>query len=204
MKLLTSPTTPFGRRAMIVAKELGLENKLEIIKTMPMTDNSLREKNPLGRIPVLITDDGQNIFDSNAILAYFQVMAKTTKFLPNSGMKQVDVLRRWAIGDGIMLAAMNIRHHAMRHEKNPDFPKTDFYLERQYKAIEAACAQLEAEIATFNRKSLDWGVITIACALEFVNFRMPELKWQKSCPKLKKWLKKIGAKPSFVATQPKD
>lgn len=204
MKLYTNNTTPFGRRILIVAMEMGIDKDLEIIRTIPYTDPHLRQKNPLGRIPVLETNDGEFIYDSNAILSYFQIIKKTTKYLPNNGAKQLDVLRRWAIGDGITTAGMNYRQNVMRHDANKNIPLDDLYMQRQIDAILTACHELEAQIGTFNRKSLDWGGITIACALDFINFRMPQIKCLKNCPKLRSWLKKVSKRPSFAQTAPKD
>ena len=108
MKLYTNPATPFGRKAQVIAHELGL--KLEIVKTLPVQDAEFRRVNPLGKIPALVLDDGSVIFDSPVICEYLnhsgggKFFPGTNIFRNNSGRWKALVLQ--ALGDGIAEAAV--------------------------------------------------------------------------------------------------
>ena len=195
MKLYTNAATPFGRKAQVIAHELGL--KLEIIRTLPVSDADFRRVNPLAKIPALVLEDGSVIFDSPVICEYLNHRGGG-KFFPgmnifrqNSGRWKALVLQ--ALGDGIAEAA--VAHMLLGREANP--PET--YRARQMAAILAGLDT--AEKVTFAEHPTI-GEISIACAIGYLEFRMPELDWKASRPKLAAWYAKMCEYPAMKATVP--
>jgi glutathione S-transferase len=196
MKLYTNSATPFGRKCEIIAHELGL--KLEIIKTLPMQDPGFRRINPLGKIPVLVLEDGSVIFDSPVICEYLNHRGGG-KFFPglnifrqNNGRWKAGVLQ--ALGDGIAEAAVN--YVILGREAVPP----EAWRARQREAI---IAGLDVAERTKFAESPTIGEIAIACAIGYVAFRLPDLDWRSSRPSLSAWYDKMCACPSMQATEPK-
>ena len=195
MKLYTNPATPFGRKCQVIAHELGL--KLEIIKTLPMQDPDFRRVNPLGKIPALLLEDGSVIFDSPVICEYLNHRGGG-KFFPgmniwrhNSGRWKSLVLQ--ALGDGIAEAA--VAYVILGREPTPP----EGYRARQKEAILAGLDV--AERAKFADPPTI-GEIAIACAIGYVEFRLPDLDWKSSRPKLSAWYARMCEYPAMKATVP--
>ena len=195
MKLYTNPATPFGRKAQVIAHELGL--KLEIIKTLPLQDAEFRRINPLGKIPVLVLDDGSTIFDSPVICEYLnhrgggKFFPGTNIFRQNSGRWKALVLQ--ALGDGIAEAA--VAYVILGRDPSPP----EAYRARQMEAILAGLDA--AERITF-AKDPTIGEIAIACAIGYVEFRLADLDWKSSRPKLATWYARMCEYPAMRATAP--
>jgi glutathione S-transferase len=196
MKLYTNPATPFGRKCQVIAHELGL--KLEVIKTLPMQEPDFRRINPLGKIPALVLEDGSVIFDSPVICEYLNNRGGG-KFFPgmnifrqNSGRWKAGVLQ--ALGDGIAEAAV----HYIIVGRDPNPPEA--WRARQ---METVLAGLDAAERITFAKDPTIGEIAIACALGYVDFRLPELDWKISRPRLAAWYARMCAFKSMKATEPK-
>jgi glutathione S-transferase len=195
LKLYTNPATPFGRKCQIIAHELGMP--LEVIKTLPMQDPDFRRINPLGKVPVLALEDGSVIFDSPVICEYLNNRGGG-KFFPgmnifrqNSGRWKALVLQ--ALGDGICDAAVA---YVILGRENPP-PQA--WRERQ---LDTVMASLDvAERMTF-AKEPTIGEISVACAIGYVEFRLPDLDWKSSRPKLSAWYARMCEYPAMKATAP--
>jgi glutathione S-transferase len=195
MKLYTNPATPFGRKCEVIAHELGL--KLEVIKTLPMQEPEFRRINPLGKIPVLVLEDGSAIFDSPVICEYLNHRGGG-KFFPgmnifrqNSGRWKSLVLQ--ALGDGIAEAAVN--YVIIGREPNPP----EAWRARQ---MEAVIAGLDVAERLNFAKDPTIGEIAVACAIGYVGFRLPDLDWKSSRPKLSAWYARMCEYPAMEATAP--
>ena len=195
MKLYTNPATPFGRKCQVIAHELGL--KLEIIKTLPMQEPEFRRINPLGKIPVLVLEDGSTIFDSPVICEYLNHRGGG-KFYPgmnifrqNNGRWKAGVLQ--ALGDGISDAA--VAWVILGREANPP----EAYRARQ---MEAVIAGLDVAERMSFAKDPTIGEISVACAIGYVEFRLPDLDWKSSRPQLSAWYARMCEYPAMKATAP--
>jgi glutathione S-transferase len=195
VKLYTNPATPFGRKCQVIAHELGL--KLEILKTLPMQDPEFRRVNPLGKIPALLLEDGSVIFDSPVICEYLNHRGGG-KFFPgnnifraNSGRWKSLVLQ--ALGDGIAEAAVN--YVILGREAVPP----EAWRGRQ---MEAILAGLDVAERTKFAEHPTIGEISVACAIGYVNFRLPDLDWKSSRPKLAAWYARMCDYPAMKATEP--
>jgi glutathione S-transferase len=197
--LRTSPTSPFVRKIRMAANILGLMDKirLEPSDTLDPKD-SVRQQNPLGKIPTLILHDGTVLFDSRVILEYFDHMAGGGKIIPADPKERFEALRLQALGDGIMDAGvLRVYENRFRPVEKHE-PK---WIEHQSEKISRALAFLEASPPALS-PSPHVGQIAIAAALGYLDFRF-DGTWRKTHPKLVKWLGEFAAKvPSFAETKP--
>jgi glutathione S-transferase len=195
MKLYTNAASPFARKCRVIAHELGL--KLEEIRTLPMQEPEFRRVNPLGKIPALVLDDGSVLIDSPVICEYLN-HAGGGKFFPGMSIWRHNS-GRWkalglaALGDGIADAA--VAWIIMGREN----PVPEAARQRQMQTILAALDALER--VTF-AKEPTIGEISVACAIGYVEFRMPDLDWKSSRPKLSAWYAQFCEYPSMKATVP--
>lgn len=199
LTIRTSFGSPFGRKARIAVSMLGLDDKVKVESaTTQDPADPLRQQNPLGKIPVLILDDGSTIFDSPVILEYLDHLAGGGKIIPTDFRARIDALKLQALADGIMDAMILIVYEgryrpAEKHEQK--------WLDLQQGKIDRALAVLEAAPPALDATP-HVGQITLACALGYREFRFPGML-KKDCPRLTAWLDTFAARvPAFEATKP--
>jgi len=198
MILRTSPASPFGRKVKLAAAVLGLSDRIEIVAadTMDPSDD-LRTQNPLGKIPILITDAGEPLYDSRVILEYLDLLAGGGSIIP-AGEARFPALRLQALADGLMDAAILQVYETRWREEDRREAR---WLGYQAEKVARSLATLEAEVDAIGER-LDVGTITLACALGYLDFRFGS-SWRESCPKLVDWLDGFAARvPAFDATRP--
>ena len=197
MILRSSPPSPFGRKVKIAAAILGLSNKIEIVvtDTIDPTD-SIRQQNPLGKIPALILADGTALYDSRVIVEYLDLMAGGGKLIPN-GAERIQTLTLQALADGIMDAGILQMYE--RRFRDEDRREAKWIAHQQGK-IDRALAYLEQTGAPLHTTPLI-GEIALACALGYLDLRF-EGTWRAKHPKLVAWLDRFAAAvPSFEKTR---
>jgi glutathione S-transferase len=197
MILRSSPPSPFGRKVKLALGILGLENEVTIEKADP-TDisDSLRQQNPLGKIPALIIEDGSVLYDSPVILEYLDVRAGGGKIIPKDPKARIAVLTLQALCDGILDAGILLVYEGRWRPAEMHVQK---WIEHQRGKVERAFAVLEAAPPKLDAVP-DVGAITLACALGYGDLRF-EGKWRAGHPKLVKWLDEFAAKvPAFENT----
>ena len=199
LTLRSSPASPFVRKIRIAASLLGLEREItiEIADTMNAGD-TVRQQNPLGKIPALVLEDGVVLFDSRVILDYLDHHAGGGKIIPKDAAARFAALRLQALADGIMDASILVIYEgrwrpAERHE-----PK---WVDHQAGKVTRALASLEAAPPAIDAPP-NVGQITLACALGYRDFRFAGT-WRKDHPRLVAWLDQFAARvPAFAATKP--
>lgn len=197
--LRSSAASPFVRKCTIACIMLGLDGEIE---TLPANTadplDPLRQQNPLGKIPSLILDDGNALYDSRVIMAYFDHLAGGNKLYPDDPMQRIEAMKLEALADGIMDAAiLQVYEKRYRHEHE----RSHSWVERQAERVAAALAHLEAKppVAT---GAPTVGTIALACALGYLDFRF-EGAWRRSYPAMVAWLDAFrAAVPAYDATQP--
>jgi glutathione S-transferase len=199
MKLLSSPSSPFVRKVRIAA---GMKGVLDRIEMQPTDTNKggedLYRQNPLGKIPCLITDGGMALYDSPVICEYLDTLAPEPVLFPKSGSERFGVLTQGALGDGILDAALLLVYE---NRFRPENMQVAGWIERQQSKIDRSLGQLEATSLTWS-KSPDYGHLTLACALGYLDFRH-EGEWRAKHPKLVAWLDRFAkAVPDFGKTMP--
>jgi len=198
MILRASPTSPFVRKIRMAILHLNLTNKIEIAKADPMNpDDVLRQHNPLGKIPVLMTDDGKAVYDSRVILEYLDHAAGGGIIIPDGWPARLDTLTMQALCDGIMDACVLIiyeaRHRpaAIHHQ-----PWLDYQLGKVVRGL-AAFAKAPPDPAHFNV-----GTIAAACMFGHLDVRR-QVDWRDDFSSLAPWLDAFRAKhPEYDATVP--
>ncbi|MES0880692.1 glutathione S-transferase family protein [Roseibium sp. SCP14] len=200
MKLRSSPPSPFGRKVKLAMAILGLKDRIAVedANTADPAD-SLRNQNPLGKIPALILENGEVLYDSAVILEYLDFLAGGGKILP-AGEARFTVLRDQTLADGIMDAAI-LRVYEKRF-KDPKFrdPDWDAY---QAAKMERGLAYFEENTpaAPSSSSDVDAGTLTLACALGYLDMRFGD-DWRQTHPKLVAWLDAFeAAVPAFADTR---
>jgi glutathione S-transferase len=199
MILRSSPSSPFGRKVRIAISLLGLDGevKIEPADTTDVND-SVRKQNPLGKIPVLIDEDGIAYYDSRVILDYLDSRAGGGKIVPRDTAARLQALRLQALCDGLLDASILTVYETRWRKAEGHEPK---WLEHQAGKVARALAALEAAPPALDPIP-NVGQITLACALGYRDFRFNGT-WRSSHPKLIAWLDTFAAKvPAYAATKP--
>lgn len=201
MKLRYSTTSPYARKCWVVAAETGLEPRIELVLTnawSPETD--LPKDNPLGKVPALITEGGEVLFDSPVICEYLDSLHDGHKLFPPSGGARWEQLRLAALADGILDAAVAKR---LELTMRPEDKRWDGWIERQGRAITRALAEMEEECPAWGADFLI-GQIGAAVALGYLDLRFAADDWRAAHPNLAQWYAGISRRASMVKTEPKD
>jgi glutathione S-transferase len=199
MILRSSPSSPFGRKVKVAIALLGLDKdcKVEPADTTNVND-SVRQQNPLGKIPVLIAEDGNAYYDSRVILEYLDQRAGGGKILPADPAKRLAALRLQALCDGLLDASILTVYETRWRKTESHEPK---WLEHQAGKVSRALDALEAAPPKIEPLP-DVGQITLACALGYRDFRF-NTGWRADHPRLAAWLDDFAARvPAFAATKP--
>ncbi len=198
MKLYYSTTSPYARKVRVVAIEKGLGARLELDLASPWPDPAaIVPFNPLGKIPVLVGDDGLVLYDSPVICEYLDANGGGPKLVPAAGRERWEVLRRQALADGMLDAAVAIVLEGRRPpgERSTDAPR------RAAEAIRRAVAAIGTDVPP-PAAPFDLGAIAIAVALGYLDFRLPELGAGAAHPALRDWWHTVRERPSLAATRP--
>jgi glutathione S-transferase len=199
LTLRSAAPSPYGRKVKIAAALMGLTDKINVV-VADTTDPGevLRQQNPLGKIPTLVLEDGTTLFDSRVIVEYLDMLAGGGKVLPR-GLKRIPVLRLQALADGLLDAALIIIYEGRWREESM---RNASWTAHQQGKIDRVLGVWEANPPKIPTK-IDVGVITVACALGYLDLRFAGT-WRKKHPKMVRWLKKFDTKvPSFEATRVK-
>lgn len=199
MKLFYSPTSPFVRKVLVTAFELGVESRIERILVNPwQPGEQLTAANPLGKVPALVTEAGMMLYDSPVICEYLDSRYGADQLLPAAGDARWLVLRLQALADGVLDAAVLRRMESMR----PEGERSASWMDFQRDAVLRGLAELEREAAQWD-ESLNLGRIAVACSLGYLDFRYAGEEWRKHHPALARWYEPVQARPSLRQTMPR-
>ncbi len=199
MQIYFSPASPFVRKVMVTAHELGLADRLEKRPSAahPVNrDKSIMAQNPLGQVPTLVTDDGRALYDSRVICEYLNDLGRGTLF--PSGEARWRALTEQALGDGMLAAAVLTRYETV---VRPEDKRWDDWRSGQLDKVRTGLAEIESNAAGLDDR-LDIGTITLGCALGYLDFRYADLDWRARHPQAAAWFARFGARPSMQATAP--
>jgi glutathione S-transferase len=195
MKLRYSTTSPFVRKVHVLAIEAGLIDKIELVKTVT-TDPDLARHNPLNKVPALELDDGSALYDSRVICEYLDALAGG-KFFPPAGQARWTALRRQALADGMVDAAI-LRLTESRRQEN--LRSADWDKKQKLKVTQG----LDALEADHLGPQLDIGTLMVAILLDYLDFRFKAEDWRAGHPKLAAWHKVFAERASLKKTLPHD
>ena len=203
MILRSSPASPFGRKVRIAISLLGFGDQTKVEPADPTdSSDSLRRQNPLGKIPVLIDEDGTVIYDSRVILDFLDERAGGGKIVPREPRQRLAALRLQALCDGILdasiLTVYEGRWRASEHHEQKWLDHQAGKVTRGLAVLESAPPMLEAAPQALPNV----GQIALACALGYRDFRFGQ-SWRGEYPRLVAWLDHFAAHvPAFAATKP--
>ncbi|MFC7396963.1 glutathione S-transferase family protein [Chelatococcus sp. GCM10030263] len=197
--LRSSPFSPFGRKVQIAANVLGLGDQIEVVAADTADPrDSIRRQNPLGKIPALVLENGQVLYDSRVITDYLDHLAGGGRIIP-TGEARYAVLVMQALADGILDAALLAVYEKRWREPDMHAPK---WLAHQGGKMERGLAVLEETTPAAPGAIPDVGQIAVACALGYLDLRF-EGEWRSQHPRLVEWLDDFSVKiPAFAATRP--
>jgi len=202
MTLHWSPRSPYVRKVMIVAHELGLASRLRVVRTVTggtTPHPALMTRNPLGKIPTLELDDGTVLYDSPVICEYLDSLHGGTRLFPQ-GQERFIALRRLALGDGMLDTALAWVGELRRPAALQSAPHMVLW-----EAKLRACGDaLEREADALAASPFGIGHIGIGVALGYLDFRLPQLAWRDGHPRLAAWQAGFDARPSARANLPVD
>ena len=190
--LYIAPRSPFARKILVAAAEMGLQNAFRVALIDPWTDETLRRLNPLCKVPTLARDGEPALFDSVAIADYLD-HCSGGRLIP-SGARRWDALRRQALGDGLADAVIR-RHVECLGSCSESSARV---VARQESAIRSALDSLEVAPG-WMAEPLDIGHIAIAVALNYLDGRSPELGWAEGRSALSRWFLGFCERPSIRA-----
>lgn len=200
MILRSSPASPYGRKCKMAALMLGLIDRIEIVRANTRDpEDSIRKQNPLGKIPVLVTDDGLELYDSPVICEYLDALAGGGTLFPENDARW-PALRLQALADGILDAAI-LQVYEARYRPEDMIHRP--WLALQQGKVDRALQWLEANTPEASGDPTI-GELTLSCALGYLDFRFAG-KWRESHPNLVTWLEAWDkAVPAFAETTPHD
>jgi glutathione S-transferase len=188
------------RKCLVAAHELGLAERLEFepAAAHPVNrDRSVVERNPLGKVPTLVTDAGAVLFDSRVICEYLNGLGDG-HLLPAAGEARFAILTDQALADGLMDAAVLTRYESALRPEGLRWPD---WIGGQMEKVSSALSDFERRAAAWGSR-MDVGVIATGCALGYLDFRYPDIGWRERGPALARWFEQFAARESMVKTRP--
>lgn len=200
MKLRFSATSPYVRKVMATAYETGLESRIERVPAAVWApDTDIAKHNPLGKVPALITGEGEVLYDSPVICEYLDSLHKGPKLFPAAGTARWKTLKLQALADGILDAAILRRLEGQR----PPAQRSQAWLARQTASVKRGMDALETEAARWG-DALTIGQIAAGCACGYLDFRFGQEDWRPGRPRLAAWYQHFAERPSMQATAPRE
>jgi glutathione S-transferase len=203
MKLYWSPRSPFVRKVMVCAHELGIAERIEKVYTLvsasSVNDDMLRT-NPIGRIPALMTDEGEVLYDSIVICEYLDSRYGGARLFPREGQRRWDTLRRHALANGILEILVLWRGELGR----PSLQQSAETLAAYKSKVASGLSAAERDSSGGRDTQIDIALVTLGVVLGYLDFRYRELDWRATYPRLGKWYSAFGARASMIETAPRD
>lgn len=202
MTLHWSPRSPFVRKVMIAAHELGLAHRLKLRRTvvqMAEPNPDLLPDNPLSRIPTLVLDNGAVLYDSGVICEFLDSLHQSPRLFPEESPSRWRALRRHALGNGMLEVLILWRNERER----PEGARSERHMTAFQIKVDGALDLLERETADLTSITLDIGDIAIASALSYLDFRFADHDWRTARPQLAAWYAAISSRPSMRETMPR-
>ena len=202
MKLIGSATSPYVRKVRIVMLEKKLDYQF-VMEDVWAATTTIASANPLGKVPCLVMEGGEAVFDSRVIVEYLDTLSPVGKLIPALGRERAEVKTWEALADGVLDAAILARLESTWPGRTEE-QRSDAWIERQEAKIAAA---LQAMSTGLGDKGFCSGVhfslsdVAVGCALAYLAFRFPQNPWRESYPNLARLEEKLAQRPSFAETR---
>lgn len=202
MKLIGSLSSPYVRKVRVVMAEKKLDYQLELEDVW--AGDGILKSNPLGKVPCLVMDGAEAVFDSRVIVEYLDTLSPVGRLIPERGRERTEV-RTWeALADGVLDAAVLARLERTWAGRTPA-QRSDAWVERQMVKIHASLAAMSQGLGD---KAWCTGIhftladIAAGCALGYLDFRFADIAWRDTYPNLAKLSAKLALRQSFIDTAP--
>lgn len=201
MKIFFSPFSPYVRKCMVTAHEMGLADRIELLACAAhpvQRDARIVADNPLGKIPTFFTDDGQVLFDSRVICEYLNALGGGSLF-PANGPERWSALTLQSLGDGMLDAALLVRYEITAR---PEALRWADWQAGQMEKIETGLKVLNGQVAQLGGAQaarVDIGTVTVGCTLGYLDIRFGDLGWRERHPQLAQWYAAFSQRPSMQA-----
>ena len=202
MKLIGSLTSPYVRKVRVVMAEKKLD--FQLVLEDVWANDAILKSNPLGKVPCLVMEGGEAVFDSRVIVEYLDTLSPVGKLIPPSGRERTEV-RTWeALADGVLDASILARMEAHWSGRS-EGQRSQAWIDRQMSRVDAA---LKAMSQGLGDKPFCAGIhfsladVAVGCALGYLDFRFPHIDWRSAHPNLGKLYDKLAARQSFIDTAP--
>jgi glutathione S-transferase len=202
MKLFGSLASPFARKVRIVAAEKRIDYTFERADPW-QSEQALAVHNPLGKVPVLVLEDGTALYDSRVIVEFLDAVSPIGRLIPADHRERIEV-RRWeALADGILDAGGAARKERQRpsHEQNPA------WIERQLGKVNRGIAAMNRDLEERTwcaGTGYSLADIAVGCCAGWLTFRFPDLDWRADRPALARHIDKLMDRSTFVETAPSE
>lgn len=202
MTLFSHVASPFGRKVLVLLHETGQQTRVTLhpVTLSPTApDDTFNKANPLGKVPALQLADGSVIHDSRVILDYLDQQHVGNPLIPPGGSARWRRLTLASTADGIMDAAVLIRYE---RGLRPAQKQWQAWMTAQSDKVLRALASFEQNAMAELASHFDIAAISLACALAYLDLRLPDLDWRTPNPQLTAWYAEVHLRPSMLATRP--
>ncbi|MGJ7490988.1 glutathione S-transferase N-terminal domain-containing protein [Variovorax sp. ZT4R33] len=203
MKLIGSNASPYVRKVRVVMAEKRLDYQF-VQEDVWAADTTIASSNPLGKVPCLVMEGGEAMFDSRVIVEYLDTLSPVGKLIPQQGRERAEVKTWEALADGVMDAGVLCRLEATWAGRG-DAERSPAWMDRQRAKMTngiAAMAKGLADKPFCSGIHLSLSDIAVGCALGWVEFRFPDIDWRTPYSNLAKLQDKLMLRPSFADTKP--
>jgi len=200
MKLVTSLTSPYGRKVRVVLAEKKIPFRLQIENPW-LPDGPVSTLNPLGKVPVLVLEDGVSVFDSRVIVEYLDHVSPVAHLIPPEAKSRMIVRGIEALADGITDATVAVY---LEKKRPPEQQSSDWLVLQEktlFRGLEALSEAL-GETPWFLGNSMTLADVACGCMLGYLGLRFPEIDWRGAHPNLAKLADKLATRTSFQETVP--
>ncbi len=203
MKLIGSLTSPYVRKVRIVLAEKKLDYHLEVEDVWG--NDRILASNPLGKVPCLVMEGGEAVFDSRVIVEYVDTLSPVGRLIPERGRERAEV-RTWeALADGVLDAAIAARLE-LTWSGRSEVERSSAWIDRQMDKVHHSVAAMSKGLADkpwcCSGNHLTLADIAVGCSLSYLDFRFPQIDWRSPHANLVRLTEKLFTRPSFIETQP--
>jgi glutathione S-transferase len=203
MKLIGAITSPYVRKVRVVLAEKKLDYQF-VQEDVWSADTAITQSNPLGKVPCLVMEGGEALFDSRVIVEYLDTLSPVGKLIAGSGRERAAIKTWEALADGLLDASILARLEA-NWPGRADNERSQAWIQRQLGKVDDSLLAMSRGLAENTYCSgihLSLSDIAVGCALAYLDFRFPQIDWRARHPNLKRLLDKLMQRQSFIDTQP--
>ncbi len=203
MKLIGSTTSPYVRKVRIVMAEKKLDYQF-VNEDVWSADTQIAASNPLGKVPCLVMEGGEALFDSRVIVEYVDTLSPVGKLIPDRGRERAEVKTWEALSDGLLDAAILARLEATWPGRK-EGERSQAWIDRQLKKIDDSLAAMDRALAERSHcvgTHLSLADIAVAVAVGYLDFRFPQIDWRAQHPNLAALYERLSQRQSFKDTLP--